>query len=451
MINLNQTYSERFSHFQSPQDILAWLAGHQQVRETTQQPPFYKTAFDVLDTGCGNELQLNLFQRYILQLLGFACNTYCIATPEKDEADAVLTLFHDLGEVFCLAPKNGRIDTFENQESAVQTWLSGLSKPQTYVVYQIEPPTRLIPRNNPRLIYENARLHSQQIRQILTQDTRNSLLNASKNVGMYKDKSRGKNRFQRKKYSKMSGAVKQYNAIDMNQLFKKDILEVTIPIVGETNNYQVVIKLEGVIEQLAKNIKNNQNKFEYRSVVQALTRVFNTKDVFIKCSCDDFKYRFAHWAIIHNYSVDDSAKDPGPGKGIANPKDDKGRGCKHCLLVLNNLQWIMKVASVINNYIHYTQEKAQKPFLNIIFPKLYGIPADEMVQQGLVDSQEFLETSKGVIDAINEYGKNRGKFKPGSNKNTAGKGTAAQPTKKEEEKATGQTGDAADDIKTKQA
>jgi hypothetical protein len=35
-------------------------------------------------------------------------------------------------------------------------------------------------------------------------------------------------------------------------------------------------------------------------------------------------------------SVDDTSNDPGPGKGIANPNDSKGRGCKHILLVLAN-------------------------------------------------------------------------------------------------------------------
>ncbi len=78
---------------------------------------------------------------------------------------------------------------------------------------------------------------------------------------------------------------------------------------------------------------------------------------------------------------------------------------------------MIKVASVINNYIHYAEEHMQKPFLNIIFPKLYGVAANEMVTQGLDDDDKFLDSSTGVIDAINAYGANRGKYKPGTNKN----------------------------------
>lgn len=251
----------------------------------------------------------------------------------------------------------------------------------------------------------------------LLEANRTSLIAQSRNAGIYKNRERGKNRFERKKYSKIANAVKNYNEINMNLLFKQDILQVNIPVVGESAEYIVTIKLEGVVAEMHKNIKNNNNKLEYRTIIQALTKVFNTSDVYIKCTCPDAKYRFAHWNIIKNVSVDDSASDPGPGKGIVNPNDDKGRGCKHMLLVLANGDWMMKVASVINNYCHFISEKKPAAFLKLIFPKLYGVPADEAEQNGIIDDNEELETGKDLIDIINEYGRNRGKFKPGSNKN----------------------------------
>ena len=251
----------------------------------------------------------------------------------------------------------------------------------------------------------------------LEETTRVQLVSQSKNVGQYKDTSRGKTRFDRKKYSKIDNSVKSYNEINMNDVFKKDILQVNIPVVGETDEYTVTIKLEGVVAEIQKNIKNNNNKFEYRTVIQALTKVFNTTDVYVKCRCDDFKYRFAHWNIIKNVSVDDSTQDPGPGKGIANPNDDKGRGCKHILLCLSNGSWMMKVASTIANYCHYLSEKKPEIFLKLVFPKLYGVPADEAADNGIVENNEDLETGKDLIDIVNEWAKNRGKFKKGSNIN----------------------------------
>jgi hypothetical protein len=249
---------------------------------------------------------------------------------------------------------------------------------------------------------------------------------------------RGKNRFERKKHSQIAKTVKQYNKIDMNKLFKEDILEVTVPVTGETDSYSVNIRMEKVVSEIAKNIKNNKNRLEFRTIVQALTKVFNTSNIYVKCSCPDYKYRFAHWNIVNKVSIDDSSKDPGPGKGIRNPDDKLGRGCKHVLLVLANGDWLMKVASVINNYIHYAEKNLQKPFLKLIFPKLYGVPADEMVEQDLIDDEKFLDSSEGLIDAINEYGKNRGKYAPGTNKNpitgTGGRSKADNSTKEKDSK-----------------
>lgn len=272
---------------------------------------------------------------------------------------------------------------------------------------------------------------------LLLEANRTSLISQSRNAGEYKNKERGKNRFERKKYSKIANAVKAYNEIDMNSLFKQDILLVNIPVVGENDEYTVTIKLEGVVGEIHKNIKNNSNKLEYRTIIQALTKVFNTSDVYIKCTCPDAKYRFAHWNILKNVSVDDSSKDPGPGRGIVNPNDDKGRGCKHMLLVLANGDWMMKVASVINNYCHFLSEKKPEAFLKLVFPKLYGVPADEAEQNDIVADQEELETGKDLIDIINEYGRNRGKFRKGSNKNpitnTGGRAKKQEPEEPAEE------------------
>lgn len=93
---------------------------------------------------------------------------------------------------------------------------------------------------------------------------------------------------------------------------------------------------------------------------------------------------------------------------------------------------MMKVASVINNYTHYAEEHMSKAFLKLIFPKIYGIPADEMIDQDLVDDEKFLDSSVGLIDAINTYGANRGKYKKGSNKNPI-TGTGGRTKKEPEE------------------
>jgi len=71
---------------------------------------------------------------------------------------------------------------------------------------------------------------------------------------------------------------------------------------------------------------------------------------------------------------------------------------------------MMKVASVINNYIHYAETYMQRQFADIIFPKIYGVKYPEALQLGMFDRM-YLKHSKGVIDAINEYGSTRTRFK----------------------------------------
>jgi len=259
---------------------------------------------------------------------------------------------------------------------------------------------------------------------MLLEDTRTTLINKSRNVGDYKDRSRGKNRFERKRYSKIANQVKSYSSIDMNKFFKQDILQFDVPVTGETDSYTVTVKMEGVCAEIAKNIKNNKYKLEFRTIIQALTKIFNTANIYIKCTCPDHTFNYAHWNIVNNVSVDDTAQDPGPGKGIRNPRDEKGRGCKHILLVLSNQDFLMKVASCIKNYIFYLDENMHDTFLKVIFPKLYGITVDEAADYNLVPEDVDLTSDKHTIETINTWAQNRGKIQKGSNKNPAtGKGT----------------------------
>ena len=234
----------------------------------------------------------------------------------------------------------------------------------------------------------------------LLEDTRMMLINKSKNADQYKSQEYGKNRWARMRLSKVANKVKMFNDLDMNAFVKQDRLKVNVPVQGETNEYSVTVQFDGVMSEIQKNVKANGNKFEHKVVVQSLTKLFNTAQVKVKCSCDDFKFRYAHAMIVSGNSADDSAHDPGPGKtGMANTS---GQGCKHVLLVLNNMDWLMKLASTITNYIKYINQHSKDLFLKVIFPKLYGVTPDQAVDNGLVEDEKTLDSSKDLIDTINE-------------------------------------------------
>ena len=84
---------------------------------------------------------------------------------------------------------------------------------------------------------------------VLLEDSRTQLLNKSKRVP------KGNQRYKRRIKSKVASNVRQFNSVDMNKLFKENILTVNIAVRGETDNYIVKIKFGGFLDLLHKELK----------------------------------------------------------------------------------------------------------------------------------------------------------------------------------------------------
>lgn len=247
----------------------------------------------------------------------------------------------------------------------------------------------------------------------LFEDSRNQLISRGKSGQNYKDQSKGKNRFQRRTKSRISASVREYNSIDMNKFFKDNILDVNIVVQGETNKYEVKISFGNILDTLSREIERS-NAINPRIVIRALTSCFNDGNVYIHCSCPDWRYRFDYYANINQLTSETKTDDPlnRPSK-ITNPNDKLGPGCKHVLLVLSNTSWIIKVASVINNYIKYIQDHYEKEYAEIIYPALYNKKYTDPVQLSLFDDDNLQSTSSD-IEKSNEEGRVRGQFKKGN-------------------------------------
>lgn len=127
-------------------------------------------------------------------------------------------------------------------------------------------------------------------------------------------------------------------------------------------------------------------------------------------NCEDWQYRQAYWATQKNYN---SGTPEIRASDITNPNDTKGSGCKHVMLVLSNMDWIMKVCSVINNYIKYAKQSMQRLYADYIFPQIYGMKYDKAVQLDIFDTDDF-ESSPLTLDDVNKIGRKSGQFKPGN-------------------------------------
>lgn len=254
--------------------------------------------------------------------------------------------------------------------------------------------------------------------EILDEARRQDLIDKSKNADNYSknNQSKGRNRWERRRFSSISTTVKEYNDINMDAFFKGDILEFGIRVHGETDDYVVTITFEGILKELQREVKGNNNVLNFKCVLRALMMCFNNRDVYVSCTCFDWKFRLNYAATTNQYNS--GTPETRPAK-ITNPNDTKGAGCKHILLVLSNMDWMMKIASVINNYIRYSRDYLQRNYADYIFPVVYGVPYQRAVQMSIFDKEDeygdaILPTDKKTIDdviASSQVGRDeKGKF-----------------------------------------
>ena len=242
---------------------------------------------------------------------------------------------------------------------------------------------------------------------ILNEDKRSSLMAQGRRGE--KEKHTGKSRYEMRVNSKVASTTKEFNDIDMQSLFVHNILTISVPVVGETDNYLVRIKFGGFLDLLREQVDGQGGELNLRAITRALLDAFNKDDVYIHCSCPDFKYRFNFWATMKDINAGPPERRPAK---ITNPRNSMGPGCKHIMLVLSNNAWLIKVARVINNWIIFMSKNRKKQYADIVYPAIYGHPYEEPVQLSMDDEKDLNDRSD--IDTANRQGRTRGQFTTGN-------------------------------------
>lgn len=252
--------------------------------------------------------------------------------------------------------------------------------------------------------------------QILNEVKRSQSLQKSKGGDKYVWWNRllGDNRHERRLHQKVSRSVANYNKLNMNKLFKEDILDVNIEVRGETDTYVVRMSFLGFLDNFKKvNTAKDSSTVKLRDITRALTMSFNQEDVYFRCNCPDWQYRQGYWATKNGTIVGEPETRP---SDITNPHDTKGGMCKHVAMVMSNNSWLQKVASVIRNYILYMQKHMPDLYYKVMYPALYGKEYDE-VQMDLDDitgNGKELGSEESDIDVSNKWAKTKTQFKPGN-------------------------------------
>lgn len=257
------------------------------------------------------------------------------------------------------------------------------------------------------------------MKETLTEATRSQVLSKSKSGKGYKDKTKG-SRWTRKAKCKVSSNVKDYNRIDMDTFWKKDLLSFKISVVGETATYLVTIEFNNILHNIQAEVKNAKNKFDRDIVLRALMTSINNGQIKYDCTCDDFKYRLAYQASKNGYKAGEQETRPSDD---TNPDDALGAACKHILFALNNSSWLRNIASVIVNYANYCKDNMEYNYSRYIFPKIFNMDykkaveacADDFDENGTLKTN--LKSDEATINLANAIGKIRGRIKPGTNRN----------------------------------
>ena len=217
----------------------------------------------------------------------------------------------------------------------------------------------------------------------LQEKSRSDLL--SKSMTAKPTKSYNTTRFERRKLQTMKTSSSIFNKLDMNSVFKSDALSLEIPVEGETDTYTVTILFDGICKDIQRELKKNDYNLEFKVIYKAIVRAIKNQNMFIGCTCKDYKFRFQYIATKERYNALQAQLVPATQ---TNPNNDQGAGCKHILKVLDDLSWAMQLATALNNYILYMKKNKPKLFNDIMFRSIYGMPYRSAVEKGIIEETD---------------------------------------------------------------
>lgn len=246
---------------------------------------------------------------------------------------------------------------------------------------------------------------------ILQEVTRSEYIQRSKASDKYVPWNRmlGNNRFERRLHQRVTTSTREFNKVDMNNLFKNGTLDISIIVHGETDDYIVRIVFTNLLVQIRQEISRT-NDVTRRTFVRAIVSAFNDGDILTRCNCADYRYRIAYHATKDGAIAGVGEDRP---SDITNPNNTKGDSCKHINMVISNNAWITKIASVIYNYINYMKEHYNSLYATIIYPALYDKEYEDEYQADMFDDGN-LDDAEDVIDTSNKWAKTKTQFKQGN-------------------------------------
>lgn len=179
--------------------------------------------------------------------------------------------------------------------------------------------------------------------------------------------------------------------VDITDLLDKDKVVVTF----DVGDYTDTIAFTNILLNLREIVKNDPRhiiKFDW--VIKACQKALDQSDIYLHCTCADFKYRFAYVGTKNNYKYGKKELRPAD---IRNPRDDIGAFCKHLAAILSNKNWVNKVATRVTDWLNMQTIEEVRDALNYQeaeFPADIARKLGKAGQQGYKDKKAQREKEK---------------------------------------------------------
>lgn len=132
----------------------------------------------------------------------------------------------------------------------------------------------------------------------------------------------------------------------------------TLTVPMRVGDYVVTVHISGILKLVQDEMDRSGRELPDRQIVyRALRKAVDESNMYVDCTCADFKYRYAYLSTINDYKY--GKPETRPAK-ITNP-DNNGSVCKHITAALARpSQWLKYVsgwiATIIKQYILRTKK-----------------------------------------------------------------------------------------------
>jgi len=224
-----------------------------------------------------------------------------------------------------------------------------------------------------------------------------NLLEANRRDLLLKQKRETPERIERSKAYSINNLSVDPNA------FLNDWLVVTVDINGNGSTYKDSIAFAKILSDLIDNAKiDSTHNVNSKLIQKTLKSSLDKHDIYIDCTCDDFKYRYAYFATQGKFKW--GKLQNSNGKKIRNPNNDIGSMCKHLYTLLRSNKFMEHISDKIMRTIMANLDVIVKKYnINLLEFKVNNKSYDRLLNMNLSrdKSGRFIKNKDDVDDKNN--------------------------------------------------